>query len=120
MKTFYAVLIVFALLLAVILCNALYIDRRTTALQEHLNALPYAASREAALTELEHHWSRCRDVIALSKPLELVWRIDEHLIELRSAVVRGDSDDFDLALRLALDAVARVQRIEGLSAEILF
>ena len=120
MKTFYAVLIVFTLLIALILCNTLYIDRTTATLREHLSALPHAASTKAALAELEQYWSGRRGVVALSKPLDLVWRIDELLIELRSAVVRGDSDDFDLALRLTLDAVARVQRIEGLSAEILF
>lgn len=120
MKTFYAVLIVFALLLAVILCNALYIDRTVAALQQHLNSLAHAEDAEAALTELERCWEQRRGIVALSKPLELVWRIDEHLIELRSAVVRDDGDDLDLALRLALDAVTRMQRIEGLSAELLF
>ena len=53
MKTFYAALIVFALLIALILCNTLYIDRTTTTLRAQLNALPHATSTEAALAELE-------------------------------------------------------------------
>ncbi len=120
MKTFYVVLAVFAVLLALILGNALYVNQTATALKEQLPALSNAEDATAALTALERYWERRRTVISLSVPTESVWLIDERLTEIRSAVVRQDADDLDVALRLALDAVTRMQSTEGLSVDILF
>ena len=53
MKTFYASLIVFFLLLALIVCNGFYVRKTTAALEALLSELSRSPVEEAALSNVE-------------------------------------------------------------------
>lgn len=111
MKTFYAALAVFALLLAAVFINTAHVCRVTAELQEELSSFSDAESALTAVTEL---WQKERDILALSKPMDCVWEVDRCLLELEKAVQKRDAAEVDAALRAVSNAVARIRYIEGL------
>lgn len=117
MKTFYATLSAFALMLVMICANALYIKNTARELTAQLRPFLSEERTEAEIAELEAYWSKRKTVVGLSIPAETVWSIDEHLTEMRSAAARHDNDGMDTAARLALDAVSRMESIEGFSLD---
>lgn len=117
MKTFYAALSAFALLLIMIFANVLYIQGTARELTAQLRPFLSENYTEAEMDELEAYWKRRRVTVGLSIPAENVRSIDEHLIEMRSAAACQDRDSMDTAARLALNAVSRMKDVEGFSAD---
>lgn len=117
MKTFYATLSAFALLLVMICANAFYI--RSTAKELTVQILPFLNEdcTEADIASLEAYWDKQRTLVGLSVPAEVVFAIDERLTEMSSALACQSGDDMDTAARLALDAVSRMKCIEGFSLD---
>ena len=117
MKTFYATLSTFALLLVMICANAFYI--KSTARELTVRILPFLNEdyTEAEIAALGAYWEKQRTLVGLSVPAEAVFAIDEHLTEMRSALACHSKDDMDTAARLALDAVSRMKCIEGFSLD---
>lgn len=119
MKVFYASLITFAILVGLICANTLYMNKTTDVLQEKLLAFLEAPPSKKDLASLEEYWEKRRAVAEMSLPSEIIWSFNERLAEVRSAVLRRDTEDLDVAVRLALDAVSRMEHIERLSLAIL-
>lgn len=119
MKTFYASLVTFTLLLLLIGANAVYIRKTATKLEEHLTTLLIDGSSFQEMDELETYWERRKPFVSLSMPSEVVWSISDRIIEIRSAVTQQDKDGLDLAVRLAIEDVSRMKNTEGFSIETL-
>ena len=119
MKVFYASLITFVALIGLICVNTLYMNKTAAGLQERLLSLLESTPTKQELAALEEYWEDRRAVAEMSLPSEIVWSINERLTEVRSAVLRQDTDDLDIAVRLALDAVSRMEHIERFSLAIL-
>ena len=117
MKTFYASLIVFFLLLALIVCNGFYVRKATAALEALLSELSRSPVEEAALSNVEGTWQKSKRVLALSVAFEEIRALDEQLLTLRAAASTGSAADFERARLLAIETLVRIRESEGLSID---
>lgn len=117
MKTFYASLIVFGVLLALILTNAFFIRHATKEMDDLLNALPTSEDMGSTLESLIAYWEKHKKWISISTSSEVINNVDDHMIELQSAFDQNDAEGFDLAIRLTRNTIARIRREERFSIE---
>ena len=117
MKTFYASLIVFFLLLALIVCNGVYVRRSTAALEEMLSALSQMPTDVDSLTEIEEAWQEKRKPLSLSVSFEELRALDEQFLSMRAAVTTGEAAEFERARLLAAKTLAHIREFETLSID---
>ena len=108
---------VFVLLLALIACNAVCLNRTVGKIEKALLAL--TVEDEEALARLEDYWVKRRHSIELCVTFDEVRTMDELLIQLRAASESGSAEEFALARYLALAAAERLRRLECFSTDIL-
>ena len=93
MRTFYAALIAFSLLIGGVCANAVYVGHTTAALQQRITALADAKNASAALSEVEEFWCRHKAAIAFSKHGECIREMEQSLNELSKAVKQADANE---------------------------
>ena len=120
MKTFYASLIVFVLLLALISVNAVFIHRTAGDLETQLRELPSCEAAEHAVAQLEAYWNKRKAWIGFSVPATKMEEMSNHITELRNAAEQQDCKDFELARSLTLETLWRIRHHEKFTAENLF
>ena len=114
MRTFYAALIAFSLLIGAVCANAVYVGHTTTALQQRITALADAENASAALSDVEEFWCRHKAAIAFSKHGECIREMEQSLNELSKAVKQADANELEEAVRAAIGVTERIRRAEGL------
>lgn len=119
MKTFYGSLVAFAIVTFLIVANAIYIRKTATALEARLTPLLTQDVSTEQVEDLEKYWEKRKTVVGLSMPATVGWNISDRIIEIRSAAEKKDAEGLDLAVRLALEAVARMRKTEGFAIEAL-
>ena len=120
MKTFWAALIIFGLLLLLIAGNAVFIHHTATELEDRLSDLPPCAEATDAVNDLQAFWQKRQEWVGLSVSYEEIRKLDECIIEMQSACAQGEESDFETAKCLAFSAVAYIRRLERFSPENLF
>lgn len=114
MKVFYVILAVFLLMVGLILCNALYINRLSFDLTERLDALP--AVGEAGCEDMAHEllcfWSSKTSLVGISVGYPAVDRISEQAAVLHAAAACGDVYGYRAAVALLRDAIEDLRRLE--------
>lgn len=116
MKVFALTLVLFLLMLCVIVCNALYINRMAFSLRDQLDALPAfddPACADAAHTFLDA-WKEQVTLVGLSVEFPIVDRITEHASLLAACADCGDRFGYVSALTLLYDAIDDMRRLETL------
>ena len=117
MKTFYASLIVFFLLLALIACNGHYVKRTTAELETMLSEHLQMPAETDALQKIEEAWQKRKRVLSLSVSFEEMRALDEQLLAMRAAVTTDSAADFETARLLAIEALVRIREPEELSID---
>ena len=112
MKTFFATVVIFLLLLGIILWNTLFVNATVQELEVRLSALSTPQAAADSLTALEDYWQEQRCRIRLSVPSETVLRLDTHLAALRAALLVGDAAGFARARAEALTVVRSIRDAE--------
>ena len=118
MRSFIIALCIFALLILAIIFNGIFLRSTTGEMEAALRALPVAEEGEALLA-LENYWKNKRTGMSLSISFDEIRKMDELLIELRIAAQCKDENSFLLSRAQALEAVARMRRLECFSLEAL-
>lgn len=117
MKTFYASLITFFLLLSLIIYNGSYVKRTTAELETLLSEHTQMPAGTDALQKTEDVWQKSKKVLSLSVSFEEMREIDEQLLSMRAAVTADSAADFEKARLLAMEALARIRESEELSID---
>ena len=112
MKTFWAALIVFVLLIVLITINACYIQKTAAKIQEVLSSLSSAPNDENGLEGLDELWRKHREIFALSVGHEEVKEIDKQLIAMHVAAREGAKNDFHCARLLAIETLDHIRQLE--------
>lgn len=117
MKSFYASLAVFALLLLLILCNMTFIRQASAEIEHRVDAIVEGENAAASLEELERYWQKKRPIMGLSVRGDVLLRIDEHLGKMRWAIEQQKTDELLLAVRLLKDNIAFLRKAEKVSLD---
>ena len=117
MKTFWIVLLLFLLMLALIAFNALYINRMSFALEDRISALPEVTDEGcvAAVRSLMDYWCAQELWVELSAGYPTVDRITELLEVLLSYALCRDPGAYLATRALLLDAIEDMRRPESFS-----
>lgn len=115
MKTFYVSLAVFSLLIALIVCNGIYVRKATEKIEGLLEQA--LVSDIASLLPIEHYWQRTKKMLALTAPFEEIRFFDEHLIAMRAAAKAGAYSDFERSRLLAAEVLCRIRGQEEFSLD---
>lgn len=116
MKIFFITLAVFVLMLGLILCNTLYINRLSFMLLERVDELERAdAEHRIPLShELLEFWLSHTLLVGISVGYPTVDCVSEQAAVLRASAEGGDEYGFQIALTLLRDAVEDIRRLERL------
>ena len=117
MKTFYATLAVFALMLGLIVWNACHIHQTANELTAQLDAMPQCEQSLAALDALSAYWEKERRVLALSTAFEDIAALDDCITEMRTAAALGEEAEYIKSRAIAYNIIARIRRIEQCSLD---
>ena len=120
MKTFYASLLLLALLLAVIFFNTAFIRGTTEDMLHMLDKLPPCDSAEGAIHTLTVYWEEHKTAVGLSACEDAVLDLDTRLTELLCAAEQKEASDFATAARLTRKAILRIQDAERFTTDNLF
>lgn len=114
MKAFYITALLFLLTLAIVLFNALYINRMTFALRGRLDALPDITDSACVPTveDFCEDWQKKCNLLSLSVGYPIVDRITEQSALLLSCAKCGDRYGYQSALTLLYDAIEDMERLE--------
>ncbi|MBQ9099069.1 MAG: DUF4363 family protein [Clostridia bacterium] len=115
MKGFYTAIAAFIVLVALIVCNAIYIHDTAKEIGSQLDTSFAPAKAEEAIIELEAYWKARRGIAELTVPSRVIWEIDDRLCELRVAASQKDAESFATALSLLKTAVQRLAEAEQFS-----
>lgn len=115
MKTFLFSVCTLALLIAVIVCNGIYIQNVTNEIEAALLALPTceAASQEAG--DLFAYFQAKEKLLSLSVPAADMREIGNYLTKLCVSAAQKDKEAFEQARALCLADVARIRELERFS-----
>ena len=117
MKSFWIMLLVFAMMLGGIAVNCVFIDRTADKMERAIAALPEVGEAEDALAETEAFWQKRRTAVSISISFNDIRAIDNDLAQMRAAAEVGEDSDYETARLLALSAVAHMRRLERFSLE---
>jgi hypothetical protein len=112
MKTFYASLVLFLLLILAIACNAVYVQHVAGELERQLRELPPCERADEALQDLERYRRRHVGRLGLSVPDERLNRLQELLLDLQIATAARSASAFERARRMAIETVLEIRRAE--------
>ena len=117
MKTFFASLIVFFLLIATISTNYFYINRTTSNLSERIATLPDCENAEDDTKALLVYWSQEERFLGLSVPFEELQQTKDVFLSLHHAAREKNGYEFNKYRLLAEDAIEDLQRLEKFKLE---
>lgn len=122
MKTFYAVLLVFVLILGGILLNAIEIQSIASETEQRIKALSEYPSEESALeiAKLQAAWKERTNLLGLSVSYSVIDRVSEQMQLLAAACSFGDVYGYVETRVLLLDAIEDFRRLERLEIANLF
>jgi hypothetical protein len=120
MKTFYASLAVFALLIVLIGCNTVLIGRISREIECFADSLCQSDDLQEEAAKLEAYWKEKRPVVGLSVCDEVLLQIDEQISEAAFAAKEKKTDDLQKAVRLLKESMVRLRRAERVSIDNLF
>jgi len=115
MKSFWFSVCALALLIAVIICNGIYIQNVTSEMETALLALPACemASKEAGA--LFTYFQAKEKLLSLSVPAADMREISNYLTKLCVSATLSDKEAFEQARALCLADVARIRELERFS-----
>ena len=120
MKSFWVSLSIFAVLICLIVCNGIYINKTVTELCDRITALPSCEQAAPSMGELADFWEHEKDLIGLSVPYEKICAVNGYIAELSYAIEYKEENDFEQSRRLALSAAADLRRLEQFTLGNLF
>lgn len=119
MKAFIISALLFSLLIALIIGNAIYVHRVSEQIRNKLDVLDQSNAEET-LSYLEEYWQRHQPYIGLSVSYRELDHLSELLLSLRASSETQNEQDFELYRKIAIDAADELSRLERFSIENLF
>lgn len=120
MKAFISSTLLFALLIAAIVCNALYVKN----VSEHITLESEKIKKEnyspEFASDLEKYWLKHRSFVSLSVGHEELDLISQTIISLKACCETGNTADASVYVLILQDAVEEMGRHEEVSFENLF
>lgn len=115
MKTFWATVILFFVLVNVVICHAVFLHQTSDGLERRLQALLTAPDPQDAMDELERYWLKKRPILELSLSGSQLACVQERIALLRIASATRDGRFWE-AYTLLAEAVMQLRDTERLSA----
>ena len=119
MKSFAVASILLAVLIALIVGNAIYIHHVSDGILLRLENLSMESTHDEVMA-VGLYWERHRPFVRLSLGYRDLDRLNESLIALQASHLSDDASDFERYRRLCLDAARELARLERFSPENLF
>lgn len=120
MKTFWAALALFAVLLGVVVLNFYHINHVADELNRKLDALPACEEAEEALDEMYRYWEGHKKCASLSVSYEVLYKMEENMTDMRSAMAEEEASEFEKARALMRISIRQMRRLEKFSIENIF
>lgn len=120
MKTFWAALTLFMILLVVVALNFYHINHVADELNRQLDALPSCEDAEEALDEMYHYWDGHKKCASLSVSYEVLYKMEENITDMQSAVAEKEESEFEKARALMRISIRQMRRLEKFSIENIF
>ena len=119
MKTFYAAIIFFFILLILIGVNYAYINARSDELEKLTVELPSPESDGCSdsLEKIESLWKKNERIFSFSIVRSEINSVSEAIISLRVYCDKKDSVEFERHKLLLLDAIDEIRRLEAFKIE---
>jgi len=117
MKSYFATLAVFAVLLIGIIANTVYINRTVTEMNACIDALPSfdAPNSERELEKIIELWGSKQPIVCLSTPLESVESVTDCFRDMEHARASKDKAEYEVARSRASNLMRRIARLERLN-----
>lgn len=119
MKSFLVALLLLALMLCGITCNAIYINKVANQMNQLVSALPDIGEEgclEQALN-IQQYWEQNASYVGLSVSYLITDRVSEQASVLSACAACNDFYGFRTALALLQDAIGDMRRLERFSIE---
>lgn len=116
MKTFYAAVLLFLLLLAVIVGNTVMLRGLCDQMEQDLRSI----TELTALERTTAYWESKRWQAGLSINSELLFLLSEHMTEMKVALTVGDVSALESARGRALETIKRIRETAWPTRESLF
>lgn len=120
MKTFWAALVLFAVLLGAVVLNFFHINHVADELNRQLDALPACEQASEALEEMYRYWDGHKKCASLSVSYEVLYKMEENITDMRSAVAQKEENEFEKARALMRISIRQMRRLEKFSVENIF
>jgi len=120
MKTFYASLVLFAVLLVAVVLNFNHINDVADELNRQLDALPACEEGQAALDEMYAYWDSHKKCISLSVSYEVMYQMEENITDMKSAVAKQEDAEYEKSRALMRISIRQMRRLEKISIDNLF
>lgn len=114
MRSLIISLVLTALLVCTVICNALYVRSFAADMKSLIRDVQQDTSSDKAFYELRSVWDRERDLLALSVHLSEIDRMNEYITRLGCAVLAGDCaavEQLCSLLLCSLNDIIRHERI---------
>lgn len=120
MKTFYAALVLFAILLGAVALNFYHINHVADELNRQLEALPACEEAQEALDGMYVYWEAHKKCASLSISYEVLYQMEENITDMKSAVAKKEDSEYEKARALMSISIKQMRRLEKFSIENIF
>ncbi len=116
MKTFYIAIVLFVLMIAAIVINALYINRVCDRMYFMASEAPGTVEEGccAEVSILEEFWLENQKYIRLSVSFIEINQISNSISSMKAFAESGDEGEFENARRILLNTIQEMRRLESL------
>ena len=125
MRSFVSAIIILVITLGIVTANMLYVGQILGDLENILRCLPgdadsFGSGYDEEIEALWETWDESVGIIALTTGYPDIDRADDAIIEAVQSYKNGDASSFLTARIRAIDAVARMKKLAGVSFESIF
>ena len=122
MKDFIISIILFSLLIAIIVCNSIYVKKEINILRDSVKSVPSIDSPDCQLfiNSLRDEWRDFKKIARLSLNYTEINRMDCLIEELNCHFETKNDNDFEHAKILMLNLLGEIVRLEKISVDGIF
>ena len=122
MKDFIISIILFSILIAIIVCNSIYVKKEVDILRDAVRSVPTIESPDCQLfiNSLREKWRDFKKIARLSLNYAEINRMDCLIEELNCHLETKNDNDFEHAKVMMLNLLGEIVRLEKISVDGIF
>ena len=122
MKDFVISIILFSILIALIVCNSIYIKKEVNLLSDSVRSIPSIDSPDCQLfiNSLRSEWRDFKKVAKLSLNYSEINKMDCLIEELNCHLYTQNNNDFEHAKIMMINLLSEIVRLEEISLDGIF